>query len=339
MLSAKIFREHEICGIADSDLLDEDVEVLGRALASYLIRYSGRIICLGRDSRSSSTRLHAALRKGLLRSGAHVLDIDVVPAAVLFYSGFHFSADAAIMITGGDETPEHNGFRIVCGASLLFGRALEDIYKLIQIADFEVEDGNVKHADAVTPYLAELASQFQLPKTVKFAFHSGSPAVRSLLQKLLKELNASLVKKSEAAVAVTISDEHGRLEVADENGQRVAPEMLLLLFAREILTRKPGSALLYDERFPESVVRKLIELGGRPIAITASDPSIHARIKQERAELCVQASGEIVFADRYYGFEDAIYATCRLLEIMALMEDGLSGEVSRLADDLMKPAA
>src|SRR4051794_12074251 len=108
MLNPNIFRERDICGVGDSDLVDEDVETLGKALGTYLIRYSGRIICVGRDNRPSSPRLHNALLKGLTAAGANVLDIGVVPTPVLYYSTFHFSADAAIMITGGNESADKN---------------------------------------------------------------------------------------------------------------------------------------------------------------------------------------------------------------------------------------
>ncbi len=338
MLNQTVFRERDICGLADSDLADEDVEILGKALASYLIRYSGRTICVGRDSRKSSTRLHAALLKGLKSAGARVLDIDEVPPPVLYFSAIHLSADAAIMITGGDETPEHNGFKVVCGASFLFGRALQDIYKLMTAGDFEGDQGHIEQVDGLAPYIQQLVSQFQFSSEARIFLEPGTTIGKPLLQQLFGELKVSLAKKNEAVVSIAISDGADRLKVMDEKGKPVPPEMLLLLFGREILTRKPESVLLYDEQFPDSIVLKLIELGGKPVAITPSEPSVQARLKQEHAELSVQASGEIVFADRYYGFEDAIYASCRLLEIAVSIDDSLSAEVRDLAQD-SKPAA
>ncbi|MCU1294110.1 MAG: phosphomannomutase [Bryobacterales bacterium] len=339
MLNPKIFRERDICGIADAQLPDEDIEVLGKALSTYLIRYSGRTICVGRDTRPSSPRLHSALLKGVISAGAHVLDVGIVPTPVLFYSAYHFSADAAIMITGGNEPLDINGFKVVCGTSLLFGHALEDINKVMQMADFEVGEGSVKEADALTPYVEELASQFHFSAAVNFAVDPDSGITRPLLEQILEPLNASAVKKSEAAFCVSISVDADRLAAVDEKGNPVPSDTLLLLFGREILTRKPNSALLCDEQFPEAIFQKLNRFGGRPIAISPSEPSLQARIKQEHAELSVLASGQIVFADRYYGFPDAIYATCRLLEIVALSEGPLSAEVARLLADHPRPAA
>jgi phosphomannomutase / phosphoglucomutase len=335
MLNPKIFRERDICGI-ESDLSDEDVETLGKALATYLIRYSGRLICLGRDDRPSSPRLHAALLKGLLATGAHVIDIDVVPTPVLQYSALHFSADGAIMITGGNESPNHNGFRIICGTTLLYGHSLEEIHRVFQMADFEPGEGNLKEADTITPYIEELTSQFRFSRPMKFALDPNGVPNQTIFQHLLKPLNMSVVTKKDAAVGVSICANALCSKVSDDKGQPVAPEMLLLLFAREILARKPESVLLCDEGFSMRAVKLLTDLGAKIIQISSSEPSVQSRVKQEHAELSVQGSGSIVFADRYFGFEDAIYAACRLLEILANSEERLSAMIARLEEDLAR---
>lgn len=333
MLNPKIFRERDICGV-ESDLSDEAVETLGKAVATYLIRYSGRLICLGRDDRPSSPRLHAALLKGLLATGAHVIDIDVVPTPVLQYSALHFSADGAIMITGGNEPPDHNGFRIVCGTTLLYGHSLEEILRVFQMADFEPGEGNLKPADAITPYIGELTSQFRFPRPMKFALDSSGASSQAIFQHLFRPLNMSVAKKNEAAVGVSVCADALCLKITDDKGQPVAPEMLLLLYAREILARKPESGFLCDEAFSPRAVKFLADLGGKVIPISSSEPSVQSRIRQEHAELSVQSSGYIIFADRYFGFEDAIYAACRLLEILAISEEQLSVVIARLEEDL-----
>src|SRR5947209_9177753 len=157
MLKASIFREYDIRGIADQELSDADVELLGRGLATYIIRHSGRIICLGRDCRLSGSRLHDALLKGLLTSGCTVLDIGVVPTPVLYYSAVRFKADGAIMITGSHNPPEYNGFKTVCGTGTLHGEAIQDVYKLIANHDLESGQGTVKDVDAVTPDVEEIS--------------------------------------------------------------------------------------------------------------------------------------------------------------------------------------
>src|SRR5947209_1601464 len=187
MLKASIFREYDIRGIADEELLDQNVELLGRGLATYLIRHSGRIICLGRDCRLSGTRLHDALLKGLLTSGCSVLDIGVVPTPVLYYSAVHFKADGAVMITGSHNPPEYNGFKTVCGTGTLHGEAIQEVYKLITGADFESGHGSVREVDAVTPYVDEISQQFRFERKVPVVIDAGNgtagPVVHRVLQK------------------------------------------------------------------------------------------------------------------------------------------------------------
>lgn len=337
-MTPSIFREDGISGLADTELTDEDVVLLGKALATYLIRYSGRIICLGRDARASSPRLRGALVDGLKTAGTNILDLGIVPAPVLYHSVFDLSADAGIMITGGDESSKHNGFRVMCGTSLLFGHAFEEIYKVLTIGDFETGEGHVKQIDGIEPYVEQLASQLEIRRPLTVHLQDEPEPVHPILKQVLKRTKASLTKKGEADVTIEFSAGADRLEVFDENGQQIAPEMLLLFFGHEILTRKPGSTLLYDETFPESIARKISELGGKAVPISPSEHSIQQRLKLEHAELSVLNSGAIAFADRYYGFEDAVYASCRLLEVLASGEDTISKEMAKLAEGLPSAA-
>ncbi|MGH9696260.1 MAG: phosphomannomutase, partial [Bryobacteraceae bacterium] len=174
MFKPGIFREYDIRGIADEELLDSDVELLGRALGTYLIRHSGRTICLGRDCRLSGGRIHAALLKGLLASGAHVLDVGTGPTPLLYYSVVHFEAAGGIMITGSHNPPEYNGIKTVCGSGTLHGEQIQQVLKLIQGSDFESGAGTLKEIDAATPYVEEIASQFQFSRRVKVVFDAGN---------------------------------------------------------------------------------------------------------------------------------------------------------------------
>jgi phosphomannomutase/phosphoglucomutase len=347
MLKASIFREYDIRGIADQELLDRDVELLGRGLATYLIRHSGRIICLGRDCRLSGTRLHEALCKGLLASGCNVLDLGVVPTPVLYYSAVHFKADGAIMITGSHNPPEYNGFKTVCGSGTLHGESIQEVFKLITGADFETGQGSVKQVDAVTPYVNEIAQQFRFERSVSVVMDAGNgtagPVVHRLLEKLnvkakelffemdgafpnhhpdptvlsnLKDLQAEVVG-SKAELGIAFDGDSDRIGAVDEKGHVVYGDMLLLIFGREILSRKPGSTFIGEVKCSQIMYDKLKELGGNPIMYKTGHSLIKAKMKQEHAELAGEMSGHMFFADRYYGYDDAIYAACRLLEIVS----------------------
>ncbi len=347
MLKPSIFREYDIRGIADEELADADVEALGRALATYVIRHSGRTFCLGCDCRLSGARLHDALLKGLIAAGANVLDAGTVPTPVLYYSAVHFKADGAAIITGSHNPPEYNGIKTVCGTSTLYGQAIQDIYRLISSNDFESGEGSVKQVDAVTPYVDEIASQFQFERKVKIVLDAGNgtagPVVRKVLEKLnvetielffemdgrfphhhpdptvLANLNhlKESVRKHKAELGIAFDGDGDRLGAVDEHGAVVYGDMLLLIFAREILSRKPGSTFIGEVKCSQAMYDKLKELGGNPIMYKTGHSLIKAKMKEEHAELAGEMSGHMFFADRYYGYDDAIYATCRLLEIVA----------------------
>src|SRR5260370_29450487 len=155
MFKPTIFREYDIRGAADVELLDADVEQLGRAFGTYLQRHSGRRISLGRDTRLSSPRLRDALMRGLAASGCDVIDLGVVPTPVLYYSVFHLKTDGAVMITGSHNPPEFNGFKTVCGASTIHGEAIQDVRRLIETGDLARGQGTQATADLVTPYFEE----------------------------------------------------------------------------------------------------------------------------------------------------------------------------------------
>ncbi|MBV8549684.1 MAG: phosphomannomutase/phosphoglucomutase [Acidobacteriaceae bacterium] len=347
MLNPGIFREYDIRGIADEELRDDDVEVLGRGLATYLIRHSGRTICLGRDCRLSGERLQAALLKGLLAAGARVLDIGVVPTPVLYYSAVHFKADGAIMITGSHNPPEYNGFKTVCGSGTLHGEHIQAVRKLIVNGDFESGEGSHEKVDAVTPYVDEIAGQFSFERKVKVIFDAGNGTAGPVLQRILERLNVSAtelffemdghfpnhhpdptvlsnLKHLQAAVAtqkaelgIAFDGDSDRIGAVDEHGSVIYGDMLLLIFGREILSRKPGATFIGEVKCSQVLYDKLAEFGGRPVMFKTGHSLIKAKMKEEKAELAGEMSGHMFFADRYYGYDDAIYAACRLLEIVS----------------------
>jgi phosphomannomutase/phosphoglucomutase len=347
MLNPSIFREYDIRGIADTELLDADVEVLGQALATYIGRHSGRTICLACDCRLSGTRVHGAMMRGLVAGGTHVLDAGTVPTPVLYYSVVHCKADGGVMITGSHNPPEYNGIKTVCGTDTLHGEAIQNVLKLIQIGDLDSAQGSTKTIDAVTPYVDEVASQFQFKRKVKVVLDAGNgtagPVVHRVLEKLnveakelffemdghfpnhhpdptvlsnLKHLRES-VRKTGADLGIAFDGDSDRIGAVDEQGEVVYGDMLLLIYGREILSRKPGSTFIGEVKCSQVMYDTLAELGGNPIMYKTGHSLIKDKMKQEHAELAGEMSGHMFFADRYYGYDDAIYAACRLLEIVS----------------------
>jgi phosphomannomutase/phosphoglucomutase len=367
MFKPSIFREYDIRGIADEELLDADVELLGQALGTYLIRHSGRTICLGRDCRLSGGRIHDALLKGLRASGANVLDIGIGPTPLLYYSVVHFEADGGVMITGSHNPPEYNGIKTVCGSGTLHGEQIQQILKLIQGNDFESDSGTVKQVDAATPYVEEIAAQFQFARGVKVVIDAGNGTAGPVFHRILEKLNvepvelffemdgrfpnhhpdptvpenlrdlAKAVRKEKAELGIAFDGDADRIGALDENGNVVYGDMLLLIFGREILSRKPGATFIGEVKCSQVMYDKLAELGGNPIMYKTGHSLIKAKMKQAQAELAGEMSGHMFFADRYYGFDDALYAACRLLEIVAKSGKPLSHQLEGVPKTVSTP--
>src|SRR5579871_4355631 len=287
MLKPTIFREYDIRGIAETELQSPDIEQLGRGLGTYLRRNSGNKISLGRDVRLSSGRLRDALVRGLLATGCDVTDIGVVPTPVLYYSAERLSADGAVMITGSHNPAEYNGFKSMCGKSTLHGQMIQEVRRLIERQDFESGKGSESNRDMVTPYVDEIASQFgSLPGRVGLVADAGNGCAGPVFHRILQKLNveatelffdmdgsfpnhhpdptvpanlADLIAKvseTRAQLGIAFDGDSDRIGAVDENGNVIYGDMLMLIFGREILTRKPGatfigevkcSQVLYDE--------------------------------------------------------------------------------------------
>lgn len=358
MLKPTIFREYDIRGVADVELLSEDVELLGRGLGTYLQRQSGRRINLGRDCRLSSTRLRGALLKGLLASGCDVVDIGTVPTPVLYYSAYYLKADGAVMITGSHNPAEYNGFKTVCGSGTLHGEAIQEVLRIIQTADFLSGEGQVSTADMVTPYVDEVAGQFKLPRRVKVVADAGNgtagPVFHRILEKIdvepselffemdgnfpnhhpdptvpanLKDLIAA-VKAGGAELGVAFDGDSDRIGAVDETGDVIYGDMMMLIFGREILTRKPGATFIGEVKCSQLMYDELNRLGGNAIMYKTGHSLIKAKMKRERAELAGEMSGHMFFADRYHGYDDALYSACRLIEIVANSGQPLSAQLA-----------
>lgn len=358
MLKPTIFREYDIRGVADAELLSDDIEQLGLGLGTYFQRHSGKKISVGRDCRLSSTRLRDALIKGLLASGCDVIDIGTVPTPVLYFSAHHLHTDGAVMITGSHNPPEYNGFKSVCGPGTIHGEAIQEVRRIIEDQDFARGEGKESTADVVNPYVEEVAGQFKLERRVKVIADAGNgtagPVFHRILDKLnveatelffemdgafpnhhpdptvpanLKDLMAA-VKRDGAELGLAFDGDSDRIGAVDENGDVIYGDMLMLIFGRDILTRNPGATFIGEVKCSQLMYDELNRLGGRAIMYKTGHSLIKAKMKEEHAALAGEMSGHMFFADRYYGYDDALYAACRLIEIVANSGQPLSAQLA-----------
>ena len=367
MLKPTIFREYDIRGIADTELLSPDIEQLGLGMGSYLARQCGPKINVGRDCRLSSTRLRDALVKGLLASGCDVTDIGVVPTPVLYYSAQYLQSGGAIMITGSHNPPEYNGFKTVCGTGTLHGETIQDVRKLIERGDFERGAGQLTTADVVTPYVDEIASQFHFDRRVKLVADAGNGTAGPVIHRIFEKINVDAtelffemdghfpnhhpdptvpanlyalidaVRESGAELGLAFDGDADRLGAVDEKGNVVYGDMLLLIYAREILQRKPGATFIGEVKCSQVLYDEIAKLGGNPIMYRTGHSLIKAKMKEAHAELAGEMSGHMFFADRYRGYDDALYSACRLIEIVAKSGQPLSAQLSMLPKMVSTP--
>ncbi len=367
MLKSTIFREYDIRGVADVELLSEDIEVLGQAFGTYLRRNAGRKINLARDTRLSSPRLRDALLRGLKASGCDVTDLGVVPTPVLYYSVFHLQADGGVMITGSHNPPEFNGFKTVCGDSTIHGEAIQELYSMIQTGDLDRGEGSEKSYDAVTPYVNEVAAQFHFPRRVRVVVDAGNGTGGPVMHRILERLNADAtemffemdgrfpnhhpdptvpknlealiakVRETRADLGIAFDGDTDRIGAIDDRGTIIYGDQLMIIYGREILTRKPGATFIGEVKCSQLMYDDLAARGGNPIMWKTGHSLIKAKMKETNAELAGEMSGHMFFADRYYGFDDALYAACRLMEIVANSGRPLSAQLEDLPRTVTTP--
>jgi len=344
-----IFREYDIRGVADRDLGDALVHDVGRAVAS-LLEGDNPHVAVGRDCRASSDRLFAALTNGLIAAGCRVTDIGLGPTPLLYFAAHHLSTDGAVMITGSHNAPQDNGFKMMRGKNTLFGADIQQLLRRIEASDFVTRSpGSRGQTDVSDAYVAAVrdASQLESPNNLEVVVDAGNGAagplgVRTLealgvavdplfcdmdgafpnhhpdptVEANLEALKARVLERG-ARLGVAWDGDGDRIGVVDEAGNVVWGDKLLILFARQVLKHHKGAAVLGEVKCSETLFDDIRNHGGNAVVCRTGHSLIKKRMKEEGALLAGEMSGHIFFADRYFGFDDGIYAAIRLLEIIA----------------------
>ncbi|HEX4134194.1 MAG TPA: phosphomannomutase/phosphoglucomutase [Bryobacteraceae bacterium] len=360
MLSPNIFREYDIRGIADTELPSAGIKQLGQAFGTYLLRHNSRKVNLARDCRLSSDRLHEALLAGLLAAGCEVIDLGVVPTPLLYYSVFHLKSDAGVMITGSHNPSDYNGFKVMHGQSTIHGEEIQKVRRLIETGDLATGSGSLSNFEIVTPYVNEIAAQFHLPRRIKVVSDAGNGTAGPVFRRILEKLNCDSIElffemdghfpnhhpdptqpenlrhlvdavlSNKADVGLAFDGDSDRLGAVDEKGTVLYGDQLMIIYGREILSRKPGATIIGEVKSSQNMYDDLRRHGANAIMWKTGHSLIKAKMQETSAELAGEMSGHMFFADRYYGFDDALYAACRLLEIVANSGKPLSSQLGNL---------
>ena len=342
-----IFREYDIRGIAGEEITETDVVSIGRAYGTLLARGNRRKVSVGRDCRQTSGAFAAAFIKGILSTGCHVVDIGVCPTPVLYFSIHHLALEGGAMVTASHNPPEYNGFKLMSGMDSIHSQGLQDIRKIIDAGKFTEGAGTLTQADVMTPYRKMILENISLNKKIRLGVDAGNgtggltalPILRDLgcevhdiycdldgtfpnheadptQKKNLTDLIA-LVQRENLDLGVGYDGDADRIGIVDRHGKVIYGDQLMVIFAREILNRKPGATFISEVKCSMVMYDDIRARGGNAIMWRTGHSLIKKKMKEENAALAGEMSGHMFFKDRYYGFDDALYATCRLLEIIA----------------------
>ena len=347
-INPKIFREYDIRGIVDKDLSLEFVEYLGRGIGTFFREHGKRRVALGRDARLSSPSYSEAITRGLLSTGCSVVDIGLVPTPLLYFAVYYKKNEAAVMITGSHNPPEYNGFKLMVGEETLYGKTIQQVYGILKEGKVITDkEGTRSSYDIIPEYESYVLKDVRLRRKLKvvldagngtagfvavpifrklgcdvielycepdgrFPNHHPDPTLPEAMEDLVKE-----VKETGADFGVGFDGDGDRIGVVDDQGNLLWGDQLMIVFSRDVLPANPGAAVISEVKASKLLYEEIKRLGGRPIMWKTGHSLIKQKIKEEKALLAGEMSGHIFFADRFFGFDDAIYSSARLAEILS----------------------
>jgi phosphomannomutase/phosphoglucomutase len=360
-IKPEIFRQYDIRGIVDKDLTPETVELLGKGIGTYFRRHERKEVALGRDCRLSSPIFSEALSRGLHSTGCELVDLGIIPTPLLYFAIYDKKIEAGVMITGSHNPPEYNGFKMMVGEETLYGEAIQDILAIIQENKFIEEESTSKREYNIIPeYQDFVVNNIRLEKKLKVVLDAGNGTAGVVAVPIFKRLGCEVidlycemdgtfpnhhpdptlpkdledlikkVKESKADFGVAYDGDGDRIGAIDDEGNIIWGDQLMVFFSRDILPSNPGATIISEVKASKVLYDEIEKLGGRPIMWKTGHSLIKKKIKEENALLAGEMSGHIFFADRYFGFDDAIYSSARLLELLSRSGKKLSQMLAEL---------
>jgi phosphomannomutase/phosphoglucomutase len=368
-MNPAIFREYDIRGLAEEDFDTDFASLLGKVHGTAVAARGGTRVTVGRDCRASSDAYAEAVIAGMASAGLHVYDIGVCPTPLLYFSLFHLDVDGGIQITASHNPSAYNGFKICLGKDTLYGAQIQEIRIKMEREEFsEKAGGKVERYEIVPPYEKHLLADVpQLARPLKvvvdggsgvggpvapplfrglgcrvweiackpdasFPFHHPDPTVPENLAMLIDK-----VKEENADLGVAYDGDADRIGAVDEKGNILWGDELLVLFSRDILKRNPNAIVISEVKCSQRLYDDIVKNGGQAVMWKAGHSLLKAKMKETEALLAGEMSGHMFFKDRYFGYDDAIYASLRLLEILARSQKPLSSLLADLPPSVSTP--
>ncbi|HYC37636.1 MAG TPA: phosphomannomutase/phosphoglucomutase [Usitatibacter sp.] len=365
-IAPEIFKAYDIRGIVDKTLTEEAAEKIGMGLGTAAKAKGVSRFVLGRDGRLSGPRLVKALGRGIRATGIDTVDIGVVATPMVYFATYLFDTGSGVMVTGSHNPPEYNGLKMMLAGDTLAAEAIQELRRLVEKGEFAKGSGKEETADVSGPYLDRIASDVKLAKPMTIAIDCGNGSPGAFAPKLYRRLGCEVIElfcevdgnfpnhhpdpskpenlkdliselsRTEAQIGLAFDGDGDRLGVVTKSGRIIYPDRQLMLFAEEVLSRNPGAEIIFDVKCTRNLFPWIRRHGGKPLLWKTGHSLIKSKLRETGAPLAGEMSGHIFFKDRWFGFDDGLYAGARMLELLSRVDDP-SALLEGLPDSISTP--
>ena len=365
-VAPEIFKAYDIRGIVDKTLTVEAAELIGKALGAMARRKGVTKFVVGRDGRLSGPRLAQALARGLNSTGIDVIDVGVVATPMVYFATHQFKTGSGAMVTGSHNPPEYNGLKMMIAGETLAAEAIQEVRKVAEAGDFPSGSGKTEAQDIRAAYLDRITSDVKLARPMTIAIDCGNGSPGSVAPELFKRLGCKVIelfcevdghfpnhhpdpskpenledlvrklRASDAEIGLAFDGDGDRLGIVTKGGKIIYPDRQLMLFAEDVLKRNPGAEIIFDVKCTRNLFPWIRERGGKPLMWKTGHSLIKSKLRETGAPLAGEMSGHIFFKDRWYGFDDGLYAGARMLELLSRAKDP-SKLLESLPDSISTP--
>lgn len=355
MMIDRVFREYDIRGIVEEDLTENFVFLLGKAFGTYLrhVNFVAKQVSVGRDGRLSSESFTRNVIRGIISTGINVYNIGLCPTPLQYFSLYHLNLDGGIMVTGSHNPPEYNGFKVSIGKDTIFGEELQNLKKLLQSNKWYKgnHEGKIIDFDIIKAYTDFMRERFSYLsdkkyRRLKITIDAGNGTAGVVVPKILEEMGCDVIclycepdgrfpnhhpdptvveyikdliqktKDERADIGVGYDGDADRIGIVDNEGDIIWGDQIMIILSRDILKRKPGSTIIGDVKCSQVMFDDIEKHRGSPVMWKTGHSLVKDKMRKEKALLAGEFSGHIFIADDYFGYDDAMYTTFRLIEIM-----------------------
>ena len=347
----EIFKAYDIRGIVGQTLTRDAVYSIGRAIGSEARARKVKTVVVGRDGRLSGPELSRALMEGICASGVDVADIGMVPTPLGYFAAHHLKTGSAVMVTGSHNPPDYNGFKIMLAGDTLHSTAITALRTRLVEGRLTEGNGNIRQVDVRQDYLDRIVSDVKLTRKMKIVVDCGNGVAGAVAPERFKRLGCEIVplfcevdgsfpnhhpdpskpenladvirtlRETDAEIGIAFDGDGDRLGVVTKDGEIIYPDRQLMLFAADVLARVPGGQIIYDVKCTRLLAPWIRQHGGVPLMWNTGHALVKAKLKETGAPLAGEMSGHTFFRERWYGFDDGLYAGARLLEILSRSAD------------------